>query len=271
MEHAIASHLQRVQQQQQQFSQASPSSLSHITAYLEAQRLGALYLHQPSFRLKFLRATLFDASLAAERLFGFLQLVRDVLGLEALMKFPVSLSHFAFDEHSLLREGSFQILPGRDRVGRRVTGIVDDFGPQRSLSAKVRRRCTEVQANCCVQLLRQSLFSFLLICSFGWPFTSCLPHPTTKTPKKRAGLPSFTKTIPPPKFLPIHKNVSYFKDFSIPFRCGQVPSMFVFPRMAARNINNFKRLPWIVSDRKREHEYDFISVRNKTVTHPIVH
>jgi hypothetical protein len=125
LEQAIAPKVQRL------------SSSAQIPAFLEAKRLGAMFLYQPSFRLKFLRATLFDATLAADRLFGFLQLVRDVLGLEALMKFPLPLDHFAFNDHGLLSEGAFQILPGRDTVGRRMIAIVNDFGPQQSLAAKV--------------------------------------------------------------------------------------------------------------------------------------
>jgi hypothetical protein len=136
LEKALASKVQLVQQQQ--LSKIGSSSSPQIPAFLEAQRLGAMFLYQPSFRLKFLRAALFDAARAAERQFDFLQLVRDVLGLEALMDFSLSLSHFAFDELGILREGGFQILPGRDRVGRRIMCIVNDFGPQRSLAAKVR-------------------------------------------------------------------------------------------------------------------------------------
>ncbi|KAG7373473.1 hypothetical protein IV203_034197 [Nitzschia inconspicua] len=135
MEQAIAAQIQR---EQEQLSLPDLSPPPKIPAYMEAQSMGAIYLHQPSFRLKFLRAALFNATVAVSRLFGFLQLVRDVLGAEALIKFPSSLSHFAFDEHSLLREGAFQILPGRDRVGRRIIGIFDDFGADRSLVAKFR-------------------------------------------------------------------------------------------------------------------------------------
>jgi hypothetical protein len=136
LEQAIASKVQLAQQQH--LSEHKSSSSQKIPAFLEVQRLGAMFLYQPSFRLKFLRATLFDAALAADRLLGFLQLVRDLLGLEALIKLPLLLNQFAFDEHGLLREGAFQILPGRDRVGRRITAIVNDFGPQRTLAAKVR-------------------------------------------------------------------------------------------------------------------------------------
>lgn len=140
MEQAVAAKVvlaEQQQQQQQQFSQHGTSPPPSPPAFVEAQRMGALYLQQPSFRLQFLRATLFDANLAAERLFDFSQVIRDVLGIEALLKMPISLNHFAFDEHNLLREGCFQILPGRDRVGRRITGLIGDFGLQRSLAAKV--------------------------------------------------------------------------------------------------------------------------------------
>ncbi|KAG7340786.1 hypothetical protein IV203_024329 [Nitzschia inconspicua] len=135
MEQAITAEIQR---EQEQLSLPDLSTPPKIPAYMEAQSMGAIYLHQPSFRLKFLRAALFNTTLAASRLLGFLQLVRDVLGTEALIKFPSSLSHFAFDEQSLLREGAFQILPGRDSVGRRIIGIFEDFGADRSLVAKFR-------------------------------------------------------------------------------------------------------------------------------------
>jgi hypothetical protein len=148
MDQAINTQIQQLQlQRQPQHPASSSSSYSSIEstlstqlpAYLESHRMRIIQFNQPEFRLKFLRAALFDPSVAAAKFLGFLQLVRDVLGLEALLKFPTfSLNQFAFDEHALLREGRFQLLPGRDRAGRRIVGIFDDLGSSRSLEAKVR-------------------------------------------------------------------------------------------------------------------------------------
>jgi hypothetical protein len=143
MEQAVAINVQVTQQEL--FSQQS----TVIPAYVEAQRFRAPYIHQLDFRIKFLRAALFDPNKAAERLVGFSQLVRDILGAEALIKVPIQLSHLAFDEHSLLREANFQILPGRDRSGRRIMGIFEDFGPRRPLDAKVRFLMRLWLVRCC--------------------------------------------------------------------------------------------------------------------------
>jgi hypothetical protein len=97
-------------------------------AYREALLLGSQYVHDQNFRLMFLRADLFDATKAALRLVNFLQIVRDYLGPEALVNKPWTLKLFGPDEHRALRWGVYQIFPGRDRAGRRVHGVMDDYG-----------------------------------------------------------------------------------------------------------------------------------------------
>ncbi len=97
-------------------------------AYTEALLLGSRYIHDSNFRLMFLRADLFDAPRAALRLVTFLQLLRDYLGPEALVRKPWTLQMFGPDDLKVLKSGIFQIFPGRDRAGRRVHGVMDDSG-----------------------------------------------------------------------------------------------------------------------------------------------
>lgn len=98
-------------------------------AYGEALMLGSQYVHDPALRLMFLRAERFNATKAALRLVNFLQLIRDYLGPEYLVRRPWLLSSFTPDELKVLKRGSFQLFPGRDRSGRRISGVVgNDVG-----------------------------------------------------------------------------------------------------------------------------------------------
>ena len=98
-------------------------------AYEEALALGSPYIHDPNFRIMFLRAELFDTAKAANRMMGFLQLLRDYLGPQALLQLPYSsLNQMTAQDIQLLKRSVFVLLPGRDGAGRRISGYFNDAG-----------------------------------------------------------------------------------------------------------------------------------------------
>lgn len=102
-------------------------------AFLQAtssSRNGA-YVDTDEFRLRFLRCELFDAQKAARRLVNYLDFIAYYLpfqtGLEVLKR-PIKLADFTEAERNLLRQGHMQLLPFRDRSGRRVLAVVASLG-----------------------------------------------------------------------------------------------------------------------------------------------
>lgn len=97
-------------------------------AYIQSQRLGKTYVNQVDFRLRFLRCELFDVVKTAKRIVYFLKGVQETFGDYALKR-SVRLTDFARGELKFMRRGYFQILPYRDRSGRRILVI---FPPKES-------------------------------------------------------------------------------------------------------------------------------------------
>jgi hypothetical protein len=107
-------------------------------AYREALILNSKYVHDTDLRTAFLRAELFDPIKATARFVNFLQLLRDYLGSESLVNKPWTLKLFEPDELKILKNGAFQQLAGRDRAGRRIHAVVDDYGPNTNVLTIVR-------------------------------------------------------------------------------------------------------------------------------------
>ena len=87
-----------------------------------------LYVDTDEFRLRFLRCELFDAKKAARRLVNYLELITGALSFESggpvVLRRPITLADFTEEEHAMMRYGYLQLLPFRDRSGRRVlTGV----------------------------------------------------------------------------------------------------------------------------------------------------
>ena len=84
------------------------------------------YLNTQEFRIMFLRCELFDCAKAAKRICLFADLVYelygDELGDEALER-RTYLTDLDENEMKVMRTGYTQILPGRDRAGRRIYSI----------------------------------------------------------------------------------------------------------------------------------------------------
>jgi len=79
------------------------------------------HVNSPEFRLRFLRADFFDAKKAAMRLVTHLEIMMELFdGKEELLMRQIRLSDFSRTEMAILKTGNFQLLPYRDRSGRRV-------------------------------------------------------------------------------------------------------------------------------------------------------
>jgi hypothetical protein len=77
------------------------------------------YIHGRAFKLLFLRCELFDACKAANRYIKFLDVSHELHG-ETVLERPIRMSDLGREEMNFLREGSSQVLPYRDRSGRRI-------------------------------------------------------------------------------------------------------------------------------------------------------
>jgi len=95
------------------------------------------YVDSNEFQLRFLRCELFDAKKAAARMIKYLNLVHENFGPKALTRF-LRLSDLTKEEMSFMREGGYQLLPYRDRGGRRILCIVTNNTNNNGIPSKTR-------------------------------------------------------------------------------------------------------------------------------------
>jgi hypothetical protein len=88
------------------------NSATHSTCYLASRE----------FKLRFLRSELFDVPKSVSRFVRCFDFLLEHFG-EYALKRPIRLSDFNKQEMSFLREGQYQLLPYRDRSGRRMYSI----------------------------------------------------------------------------------------------------------------------------------------------------
>ena len=96
------------------------------TVFDEAQRLCAgkrnVYVNDPAFRIRFLRAAQYDVENATSRMIANLNAIREAYGPECLTR-PIYLSDMMLDQGSdtyLYSGNCLQVMPFRDRLGRRI-------------------------------------------------------------------------------------------------------------------------------------------------------
>ncbi len=77
------------------------------------------YVHTRAFKMRFLRAELFDPKEAANRIITFLGTAVELFGEYALER-PIKLTDFSKKELKVFNTGRLQLLPYRDRGGRRL-------------------------------------------------------------------------------------------------------------------------------------------------------
>ncbi len=93
-------------------------------------------LHDSNLKLRFLRTERFNVQKAAGRFVRFWDLVLEYYGAVALQR-PIRMSDLGKEEMELLRSGEFQLLPFRDRSGRRIICCAGRVGLTFSLYARV--------------------------------------------------------------------------------------------------------------------------------------
>ncbi len=93
-------------------------------------------LQDPNLKLRFLRSERFDVTKAACRFVRFWDVVLEYYGSVALQR-PIRMSDLGKEEMELLRSGEYQLLPFRDRGGRRIISCLGRVGLTFSLYARV--------------------------------------------------------------------------------------------------------------------------------------
>jgi len=88
---------------------------------------GSVYITKPEFRLRFLRAERYDAEKAAIRYCKCLDFLVEFFGRDALFR-PLLMSDLTRNEMKFFREGYIQVLPSRDRLGRRILAQLGNYG-----------------------------------------------------------------------------------------------------------------------------------------------
>ena len=88
-------------------------------AYMEAEDQNKQYVTCDKFCLKFLRAEMFDARLAAGRMVRFFDEKKKLFGPDKLTK-EIELGDLDKEDRKFLESGIGQILPQRDRAGRQI-------------------------------------------------------------------------------------------------------------------------------------------------------
>ena len=100
-------------------SELSKLSSREKEAYMQAEAQNMQYVTCDKLRLKFLRAEMFDARLAAGRMVRFFDEKKNLFGPDKLTK-DIKLEDLDKDDRKFLESGIGQILPQRDRSGRHV-------------------------------------------------------------------------------------------------------------------------------------------------------
>jgi len=86
------------------------------------------HVNTDEFRLRFLRCETFEVTIAAQRIFKYLDTVYELFGIVALQR-PIRITDFSKEELRLFRKGRYQFLPYRDRAGthgRRILSVFPD-------------------------------------------------------------------------------------------------------------------------------------------------
>ncbi len=95
------------------------STRNHPHAFEDARSLPNTFVNDRDFRLKFLRAELFDPIKAADRMIVHLDYLLHLFGHRAMVE-PLNGSFLDNEETTALRKGYIQVMPFRDRGGRRI-------------------------------------------------------------------------------------------------------------------------------------------------------
>ncbi len=113
-----------------------PEERQAYTVGMDRSEASRRFITRPNFLLQFLRAERYDPELAAFRYCRWLQLLLEYFD-AALLERDLYLSDLTREEHKFLRDGFIQLLPHRDRCGRRVPVIVGSIGKSYTVTTRV--------------------------------------------------------------------------------------------------------------------------------------
>lgn len=116
---------------------AEIDSIPCKTAFDKSQQHPNTYVNSDDFRLKFLRCELFEEKNAASRMVNFLDMASELFGDFALRR-QIQMSDFSREELQHFRVGHQQLLPYRDRTGRRIFASVGGFSVKVPLVTRVK-------------------------------------------------------------------------------------------------------------------------------------
>mmetsp|Transcript_24238 Transcript_24238/g.67133 ORF Transcript_24238/g.67133 Transcript_24238/m.67133 type:complete len:498 (+) Transcript_24238:161-1654(+) len=102
--------------------------------------LGSSYIQSREFRFRFIRAERYDISKAVHRYCNCLDFLLEFFGEVALLR-PLPLRDLTKNEMKFLKEGYIQVLPSRDRLGRRILAQVGSYGGTRYSEIEKFRVC----------------------------------------------------------------------------------------------------------------------------------
>jgi len=111
---------------QESISSSSSSSQPMHTAANYQPKPKHYAIDDDDFRLRFLRAELFDSKKAVLRFASYFEFVHWGWGFGIVSQRQVRLSDFSKEELKFFKKGFFQLLPFRDRSGRRVIVILGE-------------------------------------------------------------------------------------------------------------------------------------------------
>ena len=114
--------------------------------------LGSSYILSPEFRLRFLRADRYDIQKAAIRYCKCLDFLMTFFGKDALLR-PLLISDLTKRETKFLKEGYIQVLPSRDRLGRRILVQLGSYGGTRYSEVEKFRVCVYL----CISVLSEDV------------------------------------------------------------------------------------------------------------------
>jgi hypothetical protein len=103
------------------------NSLPYTPSFDEALGLSSQFVQSSEFRLRFLRAELFDVKKAAVRFEQYLTIGKNYFGQIGLQR-PICISDLNKQELEILKVGNLQLLNSRDKSGRRIVARVGNIG-----------------------------------------------------------------------------------------------------------------------------------------------
>lgn len=122
--HVTARRLYQEQQNEKLAIQSGPNGLAQNIAPHQHEKHYAI--DDNDFRLRFLRYDLFNVRKAAMRFIRYLDIVRELWGFDIVSQRLIRMDDFSHEELRILKKGFWQILPFRDRSGRKVVSILGD-------------------------------------------------------------------------------------------------------------------------------------------------